>query len=145
MQVSSKLTSARDSIVSFGSGIKGWFTHTLGIKSPSRVFMGFGDNIAQGAAIGIGRSSNLASQARPAWHPGQQPQPGASSAATAPASRVAPGTAGGMVINFSPTIQVQGGSDENVKGQVNDALRMSMHELEKPIRQVAARQERRAY
>ena len=143
--VSSKLTSARDSIVSFGSGIKGWFTHTLGIKSPSRVFMGFGDNIAQGAAIGIGRSSNLASQAAAGMASRTAAAARRLGVATAPASRVAPGTAGGMVINFSPTIQVQGGSDENVKGQVNDALRMSMHELEKLIRQVAARQERRAY
>ncbi|MCG9079478.1 phage tail tape measure protein [Laribacter hongkongensis] len=143
--VSSRLTSARDSIVSFGSGIKSWFTHTLGIKSPSRVFMGFGDNIAQGAAIGIGRSSNLASQAAAGMASRTAAAARRLGVATAPASRVAPGTAGGMVINFSPTIQVQGGSGENVKGQVNDALRMSMHELEKLIRQVAARQERRAY
>ena len=61
--VTSKLTAARDRIVSFGSSIKGWFADTLGIKSPSRVFMGFGDNIAQGAAIGIGRSAGLASKA----------------------------------------------------------------------------------
>ncbi|XLV70718.1 hypothetical protein ACKZDW_00630 (plasmid) [Ralstonia syzygii subsp. celebesensis] len=65
--VTSKLASARDSVVAFGSSIKSWFANTLGIKSPSRVFMGFGDNIAQGAAIGIGRSAKLASGPLPAW------------------------------------------------------------------------------
>lgn len=61
--VTSKISAARESIVSFGSDIKGWFTSTLGIKSPSRVFMGFGDNIAEGAAIGIQRTSPVASRA----------------------------------------------------------------------------------
>ncbi|EOK2043861.1 phage tail protein, partial [Escherichia coli] len=35
----------------------------LGIHSPSRVFMGFGDNIAQGAAIGLQRTTPLAALA----------------------------------------------------------------------------------
>lgn len=61
--VTSKLSAARDRIVAFGNSIKGWFSSTLGIKSPSRVFMGFGDNIAEGAAIGIERSAARTAQA----------------------------------------------------------------------------------
>lgn len=61
--IKTKFGAARDTIVQFGSSIKGWFTSTLGIKSPSRVFMGFGDNIAQGAAIGIGRTAGMVAKA----------------------------------------------------------------------------------
>lgn len=61
--IKAKLGAARDTIVQFGSSIKGWFTGTLGIKSPSRVFMGFGDNIAQGAAIGVSRTAGMVAKA----------------------------------------------------------------------------------
>lgn len=61
--ITSKLSAAKNAVVGFGSDIKNWFTSTLGIKSPSRVFMGFGDNIAEGAALGIGRSAALAGKA----------------------------------------------------------------------------------
>ncbi|MEW6309939.1 MAG: phage tail tape measure protein [Pseudomonadota bacterium] len=142
--VTSKLTAARDSIVSFGSSIKGWFADTLGIKSPSRVFMGFGDNIAQGAAIGIGRSAGLASKAAA----------GMASDTAAAAQRInagragagaAAGGAGGMTIQFSPTIHVQGGAAEAVKSQVTEALNLSLRELEQLIARVSAQQARRAY
>ena len=147
--VTSKLTAARDSIVSFGSSIKGWFADTLGIKSPSRVFMGFGDNIAQGAAIGIGRSAGLASKAAAgmasdtaAAAAAQRINAGRAGAGTAGAVA---GGAGGMTIHFSPTIQVQGGAAEAVKGQVTEALNLSLRELEQLIARVSAQQARRAY
>ena len=40
-----------------GDSVGGWFKEKLGIHSPSRVFIGFGDNIAQGAAIGLQRTT----------------------------------------------------------------------------------------
>ena len=46
-----------------GDSVGGWFKEKLGIHSPSRVFMGFGDNIAQGAAIGLQRTTPLAALA----------------------------------------------------------------------------------
>lgn len=39
------------------------FLSFLGIKSPSRLFMGFGANLGQGLAIGIGRSGDVVSNA----------------------------------------------------------------------------------
>jgi len=141
--VTSKLAAARNSIVSFGSSIKGWFTSTLGIKSPSRVFMGFGDNIAQGAAIGIQRTSPLASRAAAAMA-------NATTTATrgggARGGRAAGGMAttagGGMVIHFSPSITVQGGGD--VKGAVMEAAQLSMAELERLTRRLIDQQQRRS-
>ncbi|OHX10255.1 phage tail tape measure protein [Chromobacterium sphagni] len=61
--IKAKIGAAKEAIVGLGKDIKGWFASTLGIKSPSRVFMGFGDNIAQGAAIGIDRSAGGAVRA----------------------------------------------------------------------------------
>ena len=55
------------------------------------------------------------------------------------------GGAGGMTIHFSPTIQVQGGAAEGVKGQITEALNLSLHELEQLIKRVTAQQARRAY
>jgi len=139
--VTSRLSAARDSIVQFGRGIKDWFASTLGIKSPSRVFMSFGDNIAEGAALGIQRSGPLASRASAAL-----------AHATASAAQGAGGMggraagagagAGGVVIHFSPSITVQGGGD--AKAAVMEAAQLSLAELERMIRRVVGQQERRA-
>lgn len=43
----------KDSITGLGDQVTGWFKEKLGIHSPSRVFMGFGQNISEGAAIGV--------------------------------------------------------------------------------------------
>lgn len=61
--ISNQLTAAKETIVNFGSSVSAWFKETLGINSPSRVFMGFGDNIVQGAAIGLQRTTPLATKA----------------------------------------------------------------------------------
>lgn len=55
--IGNALTAAKEMVVNFGNSIAGWFKETLGIHSPSVVFAGFGDNIAEGAAIGINRSA----------------------------------------------------------------------------------------
>lgn len=140
--IKAKLTSARDSIVSFGNSIKGWFTSTLGIKSPSRVFMGFGDNIAEGAAIGIQRTGPLASRAAAAMAnaTATAAQGGGGRGGRAAGGMAAAGA--GMVIHFSPSITVQGGGD--VKGAVMEAAQLSMAELERLIRRLMDQQQRRS-
>ena len=147
--VKAKLGEAVAVVGNLGDAVAEKFKSALGIKSPSRVFMGFGDNIAQGAAIGIGRSAGLASQAAAGM--------ASDTAAAAAAQRIsagragasgagaAAGGAGGMTIHFSPTIHVQGGAAEAVKGQVTEALNLSLRELEQLIARVSAQQARRAY
>ncbi|MCN2968475.1 phage tail tape measure protein [Escherichia coli] len=61
--IRNKWESLKTSITGMGDSISGWFSEKLGIHSPSRVFMGFGDNIAQGAAIGLQRTTPLAALA----------------------------------------------------------------------------------
>jgi hypothetical protein len=48
-----------------------------------------------------------------------------------------------MTVNFSPTINVTGGKDADVKGQVQQAMSLSMHELERMLRRIEAERERR--
>jgi hypothetical protein len=54
--------------------------------------------------------------------------------------------AGGAVqITFSPTIHVQGGDAGAVRSQVDNALQLSVRELEQMIRRVQSEQTRRAF
>lgn len=50
-----KLAKVQETIEQIGKDVAGWFARQLGIESPSRVFMGFGQNIAEGLAQGIER------------------------------------------------------------------------------------------
>ena len=160
--VSAKLTAARDTVVALGSSIKGWFKSALGINSPSRVFMGYGDNIVEGAAIGIQRSTPLATRAvsgmagaaaagarttslalqAPALQGQAQRLQAARMGGRAGAGQPEPGA--GMVIHFSPQITLPAGSPDAAKGAVMDAMQISMAELERLIRRISADQARRA-
>jgi len=51
-----KLEDVRQTIVGIGQDVGGWFADQLGIRSPSRVFMGYGENVSKGLALGIRRS-----------------------------------------------------------------------------------------
>ncbi|ONU48661.1 phage tail tape measure protein [Burkholderia cenocepacia] len=145
--IRNRFTSAKNTLVEFGSNVKAWFANTLGIKSPSRVFMGFGDNIAQGAAIGIGRSSAVAARAAA----GMATQAAAAASlqrinAARGGSPAGASVAGsGITVHFSPTITVQGGSPEGVKDQVTQGLNLSLRELERMLDNLLAQRERRAY
>lgn len=156
--VSSKLSAARDSIVSFGSSIKGWFTSTLGIKSPSRVFMGFGDNIAQGTALGVTRSAALAGKAvagmalatTVAWGKPQLAAPMvdlASRVGNAQVGQRGPASSGsgGMVVHFSPQITIQGGDPAAMRGQVNQAMQLSFTEFERMMKRYEHEKGRTTY
>lgn len=54
---------AKQIVSDLGDGIKGWFKEKLGIHSPSRVFKGYGDNIATGLALGIADNALKATKA----------------------------------------------------------------------------------
>lgn len=43
----------KDAVIGMGDSVGGWFKDKLGIRSPSRVFMQFGDDTAEGLALGI--------------------------------------------------------------------------------------------
>lgn len=51
--ISGKLAAIKKTIEDAGTKVANWFKVKLGIRSPSRIFMGFGDNIMQGLANGM--------------------------------------------------------------------------------------------
>jgi phage-related protein len=150
-----KLTAAKDAVLNFGRNIKGWFADTLGIASPSKVFMGFGGNISDGAAIGITKSLGAVKSASGklagaalagAVATGGQALAGVEDAVQAlPRVQAAAGAAGGMTIHFSPSITVGGAAGGEVKAQVQQAMQLSLRELEQMLRRIQAEQERRAF
>lgn len=133
--VAGKMQVAKNAIVGVGQSIKGWFANTLGIKSPSRIFMGFDLNIGEGAALGILRSV-----------PGVQKAVGRLSALNmsdalaggrAALSRTAGMGGDGYNIHFAPHITVQGG------GNAGQAAQLTMAELERMLQRVLQEQQRR--
>lgn len=141
--VTAKFGELKAKMSEMASSVGGWFKSKLGINSPSRVFMGFGENIAEGVAIGI-----------------TQKTPTAIGASDAMAKRLAQteysnkvlgsqSLAGGMSagsISFNPTINVQvaaGSSD--ISGQVQQGLAASYAEFERMLEQVEGNRQRRAF
>lgn len=54
--IGGKVEAIKTLVLGIAGKVAGWFRGVLGIKSPSRVFMGFGDNISEGLSIGIRRT-----------------------------------------------------------------------------------------
>lgn len=152
--IQNKLTAAKEMIQGFASNVKGWFQSALGIRSPSRVFMGFGGFITEGLARGIDSG-----QTRPLLRIGElangvqqrfKNRTGELSANLSARMRAhadefaaarAGGGAGAMTVHFNPTINAPGGDP----GQIQTALKMSLREFEALFKRMVADNARRAY
>ncbi|MCF6758250.1 phage tail tape measure protein [Pseudomonas balearica] len=135
---------AKDAVLGMGTSIKGWFTETLGINSPSRVFMGYGANLSEGAAIGISAQSGLVRKAAlgmAAATAVSLAPPNLQAATMGQAAQ--PGAGAGMTITYAPTITVTGGGD--VRSQVSEALQQSYAEFERHMERFMRDQARRSY
>lgn len=148
---------AKKIVSDLGDGIKGWFAEKLGIHSPSRVFKGYGVNVVEGLAIGMDKSTSIAEAASDnlagaVGLNGVTHNTGAL-ANYQPLNRadIMPQTTGAtnsVVVNFNPTINVNGGSNSDGNGvlnQVQQGLKMSLSEFEIMLKRVLDQQQRRAY
>ena len=146
--------SAKQIVSELGEGIKGWFAEKLGIHSPSRVFKGYGVNVVEGLAIGMNKSISMAEDAsdnlssavglngvshNTGLLANYQPLNRAEvmSSATAQAQ--------GIIVNFNPTINVNGSDRNGVLNQVEQGLKMTLSEFEMMMKRVLDQQQRRAY
>ena len=139
---------AKQIVSDLGDGIKGWFAEKLGIHSPSRVFMGFGENTVQGLAIGINKSLGLAEKASDEMSNavGIFPHSDYQSLQTTFAQQQSEQAQhGGMTIHFNPTINVNGSSNNQVLNDVKEGLNISLREFETMLARVLDQQKRRAY
>ena len=81
--IKSGIDAAGDAIAGMAESVKNKFKGWLGIASPSRVFAGYGLNVAEGAALGIragegeaaGAAAGLAKAAAKGWTPPELPAP----------------------------------------------------------------------
>ncbi|UVM52216.1 phage tail tape measure protein [Pseudomonas sp. B21-015] len=152
--ISNMASALKDSVIGIGSSVKGWFTETLGIQSPSRVFIGYGANISEGAAIGISAQSGLVRKAAL----GMAAQSGVDLAPPNPAdvSRastigsvggaaggMAPGMGAGPSFTFSPQITVPGGAD--IQQQVQQGLQAGYVEWMRMMERYMHDKRRRSY
>jgi hypothetical protein len=137
--IKSRIAQAKAAILEAAAAVKESFTSLLGIHSPSTVFMGYGANLAAGAALGmqagmpkIQRASHMmATASLSSYGPVAMPSS---------ASRF--GAGGGMVVTFAPTINVQGGGD--VAGQVRAAMDDAYRDFEANMRRYERERSRRA-
>lgn len=150
--IKNKWESLKTTVTDMGDSVGGWFKEKLGIHSPSRVFMGFGDNIAQGAAIGLQRTTPLAALA------GQKlaeemtpdvpriPSPDIMAAGYSGRGAAASGggASGGIQVSFNPQFFLNGKETAAPAG-LTGALNMSLHELEKMLERLLAQKQRRGY
>lgn len=145
---------AKQIVSDLGEGIKGWFAEKLGIHSPSRVFKGYGVNVVEGLSIGMNKSIPMAEDASDNLSSaiglnGVSHNTGLL-ANYRPLNRAevmssATTQAQGIVVNFNPTINVNGGDRNGVLNQVEQGLKMSLTEFETMLKRVLDQQQRRTY
>lgn len=151
--ISQQLGAAKQAVVGFGADIKHWFTDTLGIQSPSRVFMAYGANISEGTAFGIRRQAAQVRSA--ALHMAAQSLAARSAPNPADVSRASllgstkgassgPGTQPAAPVNFhfSPHINVPAGAGLD---QINQGLYASYTEWMRMMERYQHDQQRRSY
>ena len=145
---------AKQIVSDLGEGIKGWFAEKLGIHSPSRVFKGYGVNVVEGLAIGMNKSIPMAEDASDNLSSAVGLNGVSHNAGLLtnyqPLNRADVMSSSGMqsqgiVVNFNPTINVNGGDNNGVLNQVQQGLKMSLSEFEMMLKRVLDQQQRRAY
>ena len=138
--VTAKFGELKAKMSAMASSVAGAFKGALGIRSPSRVFMGFGANIAEGVAIGIDGKTSQAVKASQSMADRL--------AKTEYSNKVLANksTSGGGVstIHFSPTISVNGGGAD-VASQVQEGLTMSYREFVAMMERYEKDRNRRAF
>jgi TP901 family phage tail tape measure protein len=151
--ISNMAGALKDSVVGIGSSVKGWFTETLGIQSPSRVFIGYGANISEGAALGISAQSGLVRQAALSMaaqstvdmappNPAQVSKASMMGAAGGRSAAGAAESASQMTFHFSPQINLPAGAGMD---QINQGLHASYAEWVRLMERYLHDKRRRSY
>lgn len=145
--IQNKWISAKESIIGLGDSISGWFKENLKINSPSRVFMGFGEGIVEGTTLGIARGFPQAQDSISRLSALMMPEEFSSPLPPflADATRLPAMPSGShMTVNFSPVINIDG-QRQVQDAQLNQALGLSVRELEQMLNRVLYNQQRRGF
>lgn len=134
----------KNTVSDLADGVKNWFKDKLDIHSPSRVFMGYGDNIVQGLTIGINRSAPGAGKAVDGLGNSLRPRLPSLPAVPDLPQGFGSRTGGGIHITYTPKIYIDGQSQQPA-GAIQEALTLSRQELERMLRDIIWQEQRRAY
>lgn len=126
--IKSKAAALWDFVKGIGKGIANAFKTVLGIASPSKVFMDYGVNIAEGAKKGIEKGSPAAVGASGGMAQSIAPVPNRGSRS---------GTGGAINVTFAPVIN-GGGNSQDISSQVRamfpEFMRMLKDEMDRKAR-----------
>lgn len=144
--ITEKITSVKDTVVNVASSIGGWFKSVLGINSPSKVFLGYGQNIAEGLTLGIINNADTPKQSvkklgvdlSKTDFKNIQPLNATSNLSNLAG---ASGNNQSITINFNPTINAPNGNSNDIK----QALNMSLTEFERLFNSMMQRRTREAF
>lgn len=131
-------TSVLTYITNIGNQIKTAFAGIMGIKSPSRVFMGYGVNMIEGLNIGLARQAPKAENQIKSLSDRLGINPDSDVGFS-----VNGGSSGGgnYTINFQPTINAPGGDP----ARIQEALKLAQREFEQMMKQYLFDQGRRSF
>ena len=135
--IKSMLSKPIEVIAKLGEDIKSKFKSILGIQSPSKVFMQFGQHITAGATIGMkggmdkvrGASEQLAQSV---IRPMAQPAYGG-------------GVGGSVSVNYSPVINIGAGVTNESKSEFLTMLRNHKDEIARMVKDVKERNNRTSF
>lgn len=122
--IGSMMGAVRDKIVSVGTTIKEGISGVLGINSPSKVMIQYGGWTAEGLSIGINEQMRQVDQAA-RYMAMTVSQPVAGITPETSTSSTTTNNSSSRSLNFSPTINVQGGGNGdggNVRQQIDEAM-----------------------
>lgn len=132
-----KWEALKTTVGSMADFVSGIFKKKQDINSPSRVFMGFGMNIGEGAALGILGSVPKVRQAVNKLSALKMSGALAAAAQVAGVPAHAMAAPGQVTIHFAPQITIQGG------GNAQQTAQMTVAEMERMLKRVIAEQQRR--
>ncbi|MDC7808800.1 phage tail tape measure protein [Sphingomonas koreensis] len=127
--IASRVAALKNMLLGLGKQAIGWFKGVLGIKSPSRVFMGLGGYMTEGLALGLSRGAEepIARMRRLAGQVAAAMAVGAVGATPAAGASGAGGTGGRapVIVQMSVSITItagQGDSAEDIAERVKQKL-----------------------
>ena len=122
--ITSAMGAVKKAVSGLADKIPGWLKKKMGIHSPARVMIPLGGFATEGVAVGMQDQMKLVEQAsREIAMTVQQPVAGITPEASSSSSTT--NNSSSRTINFSPTIQVNGGGSGDggdVRQQVRDAM-----------------------
>ncbi|EIC0887627.1 phage tail tape measure protein [Salmonella enterica subsp. enterica serovar Mikawasima] len=155
--IKDKWNAVKDTFKELTDGIKGFFTSETKIKSPSRVFMGYGNYLVEGLQLGIRNTTWKAEQA--AKHlaarvmPGNQgfgiPRiPAVPFIADIPrgATAVSGGSSPAIHLVYSPAVHIKEATPgTSTTDMIKQALKDNLPELERLLDEIIRRKQRRSF